>query len=315
MTRTRDSARAKNRICDYQDFLNGCGTPFDRLSTRGSDVTWNIFREIKKDSDADEVARAIFADTDESEYFDVAARQVFAAVLKLIQRNYAEVDETPSNYNLINFFERKGRSDVYEDLLGEDDLTGAASHLDPESSKQASGVYAAVQRQINDVFIGDFAAEGTFSVREYMKTPEGKAVVLDYPYREGQSTKPIFRLLIDLAAREALDDSDRGSYFVLDEVAQIPHLSRLGELVNVGAGRSIQVLLTLQSVAQLRANYGRERDRARSAVRECRRFGRARRHTRGRRAGRSGSGRCRCRHARSRAGSGPGPRRRASRQR
>ena len=243
---------------DYQDFLDGRGTPFDRLSTRDSDVTWNIFREIKKDSDADEVARAIFADTDESEYFDVAARQVFAAVLKLIQRNYAEVDETPSNYNLINFFERKGRSDVYEDLLGEDDLTGAASHLDPESSKQASGVYAAVQRQINNVFVGDFAAEGTFSVREYMKTPEGKAVVLDYPYREGQSTKPIFRLLIDLAAREALDDSDRGSYFVLDEVAQIPHLSRLGELVNVGAGRSIQVLLTLQSVAQLRANYGRE---------------------------------------------------------
>ena len=68
----------------------------------------------------------------------------------------------------------------------------------------------------------------------------------------------MFRLLIDLAAREALDDDERGSYFVLDEVAQVPALSRLDELVNVGAGRDIQVLVTLQSVAQLRDGYGRD---------------------------------------------------------
>ena len=42
---------------DYQDFLDERGTPFDRLSTRGSDVTWNIFREIEEPQDADEIAR------------------------------------------------------------------------------------------------------------------------------------------------------------------------------------------------------------------------------------------------------------------
>ena len=248
---------------DYQQFLDSRDQETIRLSAQDSTQIWNIFGEIKEDSDADEVARAIFADTDESEYFDVAGRQVFAAVLKLIERNFDDLNEDPSNENLVNYFQRLGRKEVYEDLLKHEDLTGAASHLDPESSKQASGVYASVQRQINDVFVGDFAKEpeddeSDFSIREYMHTPQGKALVLDYPYREGASTKPIFRLLIDLAAREALDDGDQGSYFVLDEVAQIPHLSRLDELVNVGAGRSIQVLLTLQSVAQLRANYGSE---------------------------------------------------------
>jgi len=243
---------------DYQQFLKAEGQDVIRLSSQDSTHTWNIFEEIKRDSDADEVARAIFADTDKSEYFDVAGRQVFAAVLKFLCRDYDEQGESPSNHNLVNYFQRLGRKEVYEDLLSEEDLTGAASHLDPESSKQASGVYASVQRQINDTFLGDFADEGEFSIREYMDDPKDRALVLDYPYREGASTKPIFRLLIDLAAREALDDSDRGSYFVLDEVAQIPHLDRLDELVNVGAGRSIQVLLTLQSVAQLRANYGRE---------------------------------------------------------
>jgi len=243
---------------DYQEFLEGRGDPFVRLSSRGSGVVWNIFEEIETDADADEIARAIFAGTDPNEYFDVAGRQVFAAILKLIRRDFDAAGKVPSNENLVNFFQRKGRKEVYADLSGEQDLTGAASHLDPESSKQASGVYASVQRQINDVFLGDFAAEGGFSIREYMHDPQGKALVLDYPYREGESTTPIFRLLIDLAAREALDDGDRGAYFVLDEVAQIPHLSRLDELVNVGAGRNIQVFITLQSVAQLRASYGTE---------------------------------------------------------
>jgi type IV secretory pathway TraG/TraD family ATPase VirD4 len=243
---------------DYQNFLEAEGQEVIRLSSQDSTHTWNLFEEIKNNSDADEVARAIFADTDQGEYFDVAGRQVFAAVLKHLKEEFEGTDESPSNAHLVSFFQRRGRSDVYEALQETPELTGAASHLDPESSKQASGVYAAVQRQINDTFVGDFAAEGAFSVREYMNDPQSRALILDYPYREGESTKPIFRLLIDLAAREALDEGDRGSYFILDEVAQIPHLSRLDELVNVGAGRSIQVLLTLQSVAQLRANYGTE---------------------------------------------------------
>jgi type IV secretory pathway TraG/TraD family ATPase VirD4 len=66
------------------------------------------------------------------------------------------------------------------------------------------------------------------------------------------------QIVFDLAAREALDEGDQGSYFVFDEITQVPALSRLDELVNVGAGRSIQVLVTLQSVAQLCDGYGRD---------------------------------------------------------
>jgi type IV secretory pathway TraG/TraD family ATPase VirD4 len=249
---------------DYQQFLEASGQSYVTLSSRDSDVTWNVFREIDEESDADEIARAIFADAGES-YFDVAGRQVFAAVLKHLYREGERHDEAPSNHNLVNFFERRGREAVYEDLHTDanGDLTGAASHLDPESSRQASGVFASVQQRVNDVFVGDFAAEPTddrpaISIREHMHDPQGRALVLDYPYREGKTTTPLFRLLVDLAAREALDEGDRGSYFILDEVAQVPALSRLDELVNVGAGRNVQVLVTLQSVAQLREGYGRD---------------------------------------------------------
>ena len=186
---------------------------------------------------------------------------MFAAILKLLHRD----DEPMLNADLIGLFENSDRAEIYELLVAADGLMSAASHLDPESSRSASNVYASIQERMNDVFIGDIAeapSEGGdgygFSIREYMHGPDGRALVLDYPYREGESTTPLFRLLIDLAAREALDDEDRGSYFVLDEVAQVPALSRLDELVNVGAGRSIQVLVTLQSVAQLRDGYGRD---------------------------------------------------------
>jgi hypothetical protein len=55
---------------DYQDFLEGRDGPFDRVSTRGSDVTWNVFQEIKDERDADEIARALFASAGEDTYFD-----------------------------------------------------------------------------------------------------------------------------------------------------------------------------------------------------------------------------------------------------
>ena len=243
---------------DYQDFLEGRGTPFDRLSPRDADVAWNVFREIETDQDADEIARAIFASAGEDTYFDVAGRQVFAAMLSYLRKEGEHSGDSPTNGDLVGFLQETDRETVYECLCEYDELTGAASHLDPDSSRQASGVYASVQRQINDTFVGDFAKDGQFSIREYMNDPQGRALVLDYPYREGATTTPLFRLLIDLAAREALDEGDRGSYFILDEIAQVPTLSRLDELVNVGAGRGIQVLVTLQSVAQLREGYGRD---------------------------------------------------------
>jgi type IV secretory pathway TraG/TraD family ATPase VirD4 len=179
-------------------------------------------------------------------------------MLTYLRQEGEESGEPPTNADLVSFLQETDRETVYKCLTEYDALTGAASHLDPDSSRQASGVYASVQRQINDTFVGDFAKDGQFSIRGYMDDPKGRALVLDYPYREGESTTPIFRLLIDLAAREALDEGDRGSYFILDEIAQVPALSRLDELVNVGAGRNIQVLVTLQSVAQLRDGYGKD---------------------------------------------------------
>jgi type IV secretory pathway TraG/TraD family ATPase VirD4 len=251
---------------DYQQFFEQTGREYIKLSASRSTHTWNIFEEIDRESDADEIARAIFAEVEAAggstgAFFGPAARQVFAVVLKYLHRQAQATDQEYSNRDVIEFFQTNTPQQAHAMLVDEEDMAGIAIYLDPADDEQ--DVWSNVQRQVTDVFTSDFATEPSaeqpaISIHEYMQHPRGNALVLDYPYREGSTTTPIFRLLIDLAAREALVDGERGSYFVLDEIAQVPNLQRLDELVNVGAGRNIQVFLTLQSVAQLRAGYGEE---------------------------------------------------------
>ena len=252
---------------DYQQFFDEIDREYITLSASGSTHTWNIFEEIDNERDADEIARSIFVEMEQAggstgSFFAPAARQVFAAVLKYYYRKANREGSDYSNTDLIEFFQTNTPEEAYAILVEEEDMAGVATYLDPGDNDDQK-IWPNVQRQVTDIFANEFAQEPTndrpsISIRRYMQNPRGTALVLDYPYREGDSTTPIFRLLIDLAAREALVDKDRGSYFILDEVAQIPKLQRLDELVNVGAGRNIQTFVTLQSVAQLRDSYGDE---------------------------------------------------------
>ena len=251
---------------DYQQFFEEIDREYITLSASGSTATWNIFEEIDNERDTDEVARAIFAEMEQAggstgAYFGPAARQVFAAVIKYHHREGERTGQDYSNKDLVTFFQSNTPEEAYGVLVGEEDMARIATYLNPDDDDEDT--WPNVQRQVTDIFTSEFAQEPnedqpSISIRRYMQNPRGTALVLDYPYREGSTTTPIFRLLIDLAAREALVDQDRGSYFILDEIAQVPKLQRLDELVNVGAGRNIQTFVTLQSVAQLREGYGDE---------------------------------------------------------
>ena len=245
---------------DYQEFLDEGNIQTIRISGRGDSTHhWNLFREVGTEQELNELGRALFPENDSggsSEFFSTAARQLFVAVLKYLVRESAKADRNPSNEMLVRYFQRTDAEQLYEDLTEYDDLVGPASAINPDASKQAAGVYATVQQRVNDVFVGDFAQEGTFSIREYMEDPQGQVLVLDFPKEYGEMIKPAFRFFIDHAARHALTSADTQASFVLDEFARIPHLRRIGELVNVGAGQQTQVILTLQSVNQLYENYG-----------------------------------------------------------
>nr|WP_264383151.1 type IV secretion system DNA-binding domain-containing protein [Halocatena marina] len=250
---------------DFQDFFDILGVEYISISMEDSTYIWNLFREFDTEQDIDEFAQALFPEPSggENDFFDDMARQVFAACLKRLVRKREESDEFElSNASVRHYFQRNGADEIYEHLSEYSDLRAAASAIDVETSpKQAQGVYASVQRIVNKVFIGDFGAappDGDgFSIRDHVRDPQGVPIVLDFPKATGQSTKPIFRFLIDHTAKHAMQNTDTYSYFILDEFAQIPHLRQLEELVNVGRGDKVVTLVTLQSVQQLYQNYGR----------------------------------------------------------
>lgn len=124
-------------------------------------------------------------------------------------------------------------------------------------------MFATAQQQITDLFVGDFAEAGSFSVREYMENPDGRVLVLDYPTRQSGTIAPIFRFLIDRSIQLGMAEPDRDSFYLLDEIEhlEVP-INRLGELTNVGRGNNCQLLLSLQSIAQLRDTYNRDKANA-----------------------------------------------------
>lgn len=226
-----------------------------RLSTRDSTRTWNLFREVDRETEYEEIGRSLFAEAERrsnNPYFPKAARQVFVALLKTFDR----VRDTPTNADLVTTCNAHDRTGLYDVLSQFDDLQSAAANLDPAADNQAAGVYGSLQVLLSEVFTGEFAADGGFSVREYMENPDGRTLVLDYPIREGKRVTAAFTLLLSRAIKHALAAPDRNAYFVLDEFAQIPRVENVETLVATGRSRNTQAVLGLQSVSQLEDAYG-----------------------------------------------------------
>lgn len=231
------------------------------LSSTGATEYWNLFAEIEREADIDEIGRALFPQTDGAEFFSQAGRQLFVAVVTYLHREAQASDTTPTNADLVAFVQSTDKQEMHERLTDHSDLTAAASAIDPDSERQAAGVYANFQQVIADLFRGDFAEAGEFSIREYMQDPQGRTLLLDFPITEGDAVQPAFRFFVDWAARFALAD-DQDTYFVLDEFARLPGLRKIGDLINAGRGRNTQLLLGVQSVAQLHDTYGKDRANA-----------------------------------------------------
>lgn len=78
--------------------------------------------------------------------------------------------ESPDNADLVRYWQRATPEKMHENLTrdGHENLTAAASAINPETERQACSVFATAQQQITDLFVGDFAESGEFLIREYM---------------------------------------------------------------------------------------------------------------------------------------------------
>lgn len=243
----------------------------------GKTQKWNLFQELLADGigrdvyqlNAMEIARSLFAQRMRSTtnaFFPSAAQDVFASLLVSICRD-AETDESVqaalNNQDLAYYLQSSDPETLCEQLSAYDDLRAAASYIEG-GSEQAQGVLSEMYSVIRAVLIGAFADRGSFSVRRFIRGRGKKILFIEYDLAIGGILTPIYRLLIDLALKEALSQHSRGGnvYLFLDEFKLLPYLEHIEDAVNFGRSKGVKVFAGLQSIEQFYDLYGQSKGRS-----------------------------------------------------
>jgi len=254
------------------DFLREAYQPGDAVITSDpgavpGGVVWNVFREmIDEDQDARsdqayEIASTVFSEdlsrASQNFFFAAAARDIFYAVLEAMSR---EKDQEYSNADLRRQLERSHK-DLWDLITGHQDLAGQARYL-AGSGNTPDSVRAFLQQTIGNAFSSTFRRAGDFSVRQFVRGKGARALFIEYDIAIGSRLLPVYRVLMDLAIKEALGLPRRGGrgsvYLILDEFALLPELSHISDGINFGRSLGLKFIVGTQNIDQVLHAYGPE---------------------------------------------------------
>lgn len=241
----------------------------DRRATNGHGADyWNLFGEVAidghEDENAAEIAKAIFADRLErtsQPFFPNAGKDLLTAlVLDICRRK--DRPERMNNEALLRMLQTLTSARMVRLLSGHTDLTGMIPYIQDPKSGQTLGVISELQSATRELFIGNFARKGGISIRNLVRQKGGRVVFVEYDLGIGGVLTPIYRLLFDLAIKEALCRNEREPgkvYFVLDEFSLLPRLNHIDDGVNFGRSLGVTFLAGAQNVSQVYDAYGEDR--------------------------------------------------------
>ena len=232
----------------------------NEFSPRGDH--WNIFNEIEKgqlEESISEIARSLFFEKlrDAKEpFFPNAAKDLFAACLQML---YAEGGDI-NNLALRNFFDVCSPPVMKEALEDYPELKAIASYLSG-SDNLAYGIFSELQQVIREIFIGNFRKKGNLSMRKLVREKGGRSVFIEYDLGIGNTLTPIYRLLFDLAIKEALSRKTKSGnvFLICDEFKLVPNLQHIDDAVNFGRGLGLKLVIGVQNVSQIYEIYGKHR--------------------------------------------------------
>lgn len=266
------------------DFVNNFGKKGDIVLGNGKayrkySARWNIFDDVLADGDnpedyevnAREIAASLFSGRGSSSqpFFSNAARDMFAhVIIFFIRRAKADPEKRKhmlNNKELVRFLLNADGKRYHTVFSYYSDMKGLLSYIGDGTSNQALGVFGELKSMLYDCFLGVFAdddSHGRFSMRKAVRAKGGRAIFIEYDLAVGEAMTPIYRLLIDLALKEALgrSESEKGNvYMVLDELKLLPKLNHLDDALNFGRSMGVKVIAGLQSINQLYDIYGKEK--------------------------------------------------------
>lgn len=241
-------------------------------------TNWNIFKEIVVDgwdeddilSNVYEITHALFKDAIEKTsqpFFPSAARNLLAAILiahvRLGKDSLEYKQKFFNNRALRQYLDSLSIEGIRKLLKPFNDLSSALMYLGNDENGQALGVLAELQNVSRQVFIGTFAKDGRFSARSFVREKGAKTLFIEYDLSMGETLAPIYRILYDLALKEAMgrNKSSGNVYFICDEFKLLPNLSHIEDSVNFGRGLGVKMISGIQSIEQLYEVYGESKGR------------------------------------------------------
>jgi type IV secretory pathway TraG/TraD family ATPase VirD4 len=135
------------------------------------------------------------------------------------------------------------------------------SYISSDDSPQTQGVLSEMQQIVREIFVGNFAKEGTLGLRDLVRQKGGRKIFIEYDLSYGELLTPIYSLMFDLAIKEALGRgrSEGNVYFITDEFRLLPNLEHIDDAVNFGRSLGIKFMIGIQNIEQIYDNYGKER--------------------------------------------------------
>jgi type IV secretory pathway TraG/TraD family ATPase VirD4 len=254
---------------DYLDLFKPCDIVIDNVWREESDEMsyWNLFREIDRgasislmETEVLEVANTLFdqqIQTNRTQpFFPRAARDIFAGILTYFLYHQDHKDVRWDNAGLSRFFFEKSIREIKDILASEPTLKSLVSYID-NTDNQALGVMSELQQVVRSLFIGNFREKGQLSIRELVREKGGRVVFIEYDLMYGHLLAPIYRLMFDLALKEALGRQQQSGnvYFLLDEFRLMPNSPHLELAANFGRSKGVKMIIALQAVEQLYGMY------------------------------------------------------------
>ena len=264
------------------DYYQQFGKPEDLVignsaQYRGQSQKWNIFRELTADGleldacsiNALEISRSLFSSrikNTTNSFFPSAAQDIFASLMISVCHDAASdtslYDKLMNNFDFIRFLQTSTPTMLKDQLEAYEQLSAAGAYITGDT-EQSQGVISEMYSVIRDIFIGVFAQNGKFSMREFVRNKGRRVLFLEYDPAIGRVFTPVYRLLIDMALKESLGQNNpKGNvYLFLDEFKLVPHMQHIDDAVNFGRSKGLKVFAGIQSIEQLYDIYGQSRGR------------------------------------------------------
>lgn len=218
--------------------------PFDSRSPG-----WSIFNELRRDYDAERLARSVVPDGQgDSAAWHGYAQTLLAEILRALVRR----DEM-STHQLIHWASIAPASELGAMLAG----TSAAGLFDQDAAKALASTrfvlasYLAPMRHLRP---------GVFSLRRWLEEGTG-AIYLTWRADMQSALAPLVATWVDVLANAVLSlppDPTRRIWLIVDELAAVGKLNSLESSLTLGRKHGLAVVAGLQSTAQLDRLYGRE---------------------------------------------------------